>query len=89
MAAIFKRIESADVKLGMRFSAPVFFEDGQNMFLSEGKPAHQYHIDSLVRWNVPYLLTYGHVITEDAGEKLSSPENEGTLLEEVPESQAV
>lgn len=89
MAAIFKRIESSEIKIGMRFSAPVFFEDGQNMFLSEGKPARQYHIDSLVRWDVPYLLTYGHEITEDAGKKLSSPENEGASLEEIPESQAV
>ena len=33
----FNRIDSSEIKLGMRFSAPVFFDDGENMFLAEEK----------------------------------------------------
>ena len=32
-------IRSEDVKEGMRFSAPVFFDDGKNMFLAEAHNA--------------------------------------------------
>ena len=28
-----KKIKTADLKIGERFSAPVFFDDGKNMFL--------------------------------------------------------
>lgn len=56
------RIDSSDIKEGMRFSAPVFFDDGKNMFLAEGKSVKSYHIAALKRWSIPYLLTYGHEI---------------------------
>ena len=36
------------------------------MFLAEEKSAKAYHIAALARWNIPYLLTYGHVIDEDS-----------------------
>lgn len=60
----FKKINSSDIKIGMRFSAPVFFDDGENMFLAEDKSAKSYHIAAIQRWNIPYLLTYGHVISD-------------------------
>lgn len=58
------RINSSDIRLGMRFTAPVFFDDGKNMFLAEKKPVKQYHINALERWAIPFLLTYGSVIEE-------------------------
>ena len=39
----FIKIDSSLIKEGMRFSAPVFFDDGENMFLVEGKAAKAYH----------------------------------------------
>lgn len=62
------KIASGDIKRGMRFSAPVFFDDGKNMFLAEGKSAKSYHVASLERWQIPFLLTNGH---EMKGEELS------------------
>ena len=61
----FNKISCDEIKIGVRFSAPVFFDDGENMFLAEEKSVKQYHIASLVRWNIPYLLTYGHILSDD------------------------
>ncbi|MBQ3670943.1 MAG: phosphohydrolase [Treponema sp.] len=68
----FNKISCDEIKVGVKFSAPVFFDDGENMFLAEEKSAKQYHVAALARWNIPYLLSYGHVITgndeSDSGE---------------------
>lgn len=61
----FTRIDCKEIKLGMRFSAPVFFDDGENMFLGEEKAVKNYHIDAIQRWNIKYLVTYGHLVSED------------------------
>ena len=58
----FKKISCDDIAIGVRFSAPVFFDDGENMFLAEGKSAKAYHLATIKRWKVPYLLSYGHII---------------------------
>jgi hypothetical protein len=63
MPKTFTRIKCDDIKEGVRFSAPVFFDDGTNMFLAEGKAAKAYHVMALKRWNVPFLLTYGHELS--------------------------
>ncbi|MBQ9205836.1 MAG: phosphohydrolase [Treponema sp.] len=60
----FNKIDCKEIKLGMRFSAPVFFDDGENMFLGEEKAVKNYHIDAIQRWNIEYLLTYGHLVEE-------------------------
>lgn len=60
----FTKIDCKEIKLGMRFSAPVFFDDGENMFLGEEKAVKNYHIDAIQRWNIEYLLTYGHLVNE-------------------------
>lgn len=61
-----QRIKASQLKEGMRFSAPVFFDDGQNMFLAEDKPVKLMHIQALSRWRVPFLLTYGKLISDDS-----------------------
>ena len=60
----FKKISCDDIAVGVRFSAPVFFEDGINMFLAEGRSVKPYHVATLKRWNIPYLLSYGHIIRD-------------------------
>lgn len=75
----FAKVNVKDIKEGMRFSAPVFFEDGKNMFLAEGKTIKTYHVAAIKRWNIPYLLTFGHEITLNS-------KNESSLgLDEVEE----
>ncbi len=79
----YKKIDCKDIHVGIRFSAPVFFNDGENMFLAEGKTAKQYHVDSLIRWKIPYLLTYGRVIAETTDSDNS--QNDFTDVEELEE----
>ncbi len=80
----FSKIDCKELKLGMRFSAPVFFDDGENMFLGEEKAVKNYHLDAIQRWNIEYLLTYGHLLHEG---KQNVPEDLYMLedLEEVEE----
>ncbi|WP_294430117.1 phosphohydrolase [uncultured Treponema sp.] len=60
----FNKIDCKEIKVGMRFSAPVFFDDGENMFLGEEKSVKNYHIDAIQRWGIKYLLTYGHLVSD-------------------------
>ena len=77
----FMKIACKDLKTGMRFSAPVFFDDGENMFLGEEKSVKNYHIDAIQRWNIQYLLTYGHLIADS-----NSSENDNLyMLEDLEE----
>ena len=72
MTADFRKIDCNEVKLGMRFSAPVFFEDGKNMFLASGKEAKPYHIFAIQRWKIPFLLTSGTVMPSESVPNISS-----------------
>ena len=81
MQKSFIKIDSRSIKEGMRFSAPVFFDDGTNMFLAEGKAAKAYHVAALKRWNIPFLLTYGHEVTDSDDQ--AAPVEELEPLEEL------
>lgn len=60
-----KKINALDLKLGMKFTAPVFFDDGIHMFLAENYAVRKRHIAAIQYWEIKHLLTYGSVI-EDA-----------------------
>ncbi len=62
-----KKINASDAKLNMLFSAPVYFEDGKNMFLAEGRTVKPYHLAAIKRWNIKYLLTSGQAIEPSEG----------------------
>ncbi|MCQ2240278.1 phosphohydrolase [Treponema sp.] len=62
-------IHCSFIKPGVRFSAPVFFEDGKNMFLGANCPAKAFHLSALKRWNIPFLVTEGHILPEDSVEE--------------------
>ena len=79
------RIKCDDIKEGVRFSAPVFFDDGTNMFLAEGKAAKAYHIAALKRWDVPYLLTYGHELGSSLALYVKATLENVELVEELEE----
>ena len=60
-------IDAKSLKLGMKYTAPVFFDDGTNMFLAENRPVKQCHIDAIKQWKIQKLVTYGRLI--DANNK--------------------
>ena len=90
--AVMHRINVNQIKVGTCFSAPVFFEDGVNMFLSDNKPASQYHVDALKNWPVPYLLSEGYEIAEPvarkaAQEKAKAAESQVEELESLDDAE--
>ncbi len=87
----FNKIRSNALQVGKRFSAPVFFDDGENMFIGEGKYVTQFHLDTLRRWKIPYVLTYGTVMDdeEDCVEELDGELEEVEELDNVEEVEIV
>ena len=65
-----RKIDPASVKLNMMFSAPVFFEDGKNMFLAAGKAVKAYHLAAIKKWKTPFLMTEGRAIEEGEGSNI-------------------
>ena len=55
-----RRIEVSELVLGARFSEPLYFDDGVNMFLATKHPIRQHHLDALYRWNIPHVVTSGY-----------------------------
>ncbi|MCR5605515.1 MAG: hypothetical protein K6F69_01690 [Treponema sp.] len=66
MSVSLRKIDCKDLRLGMRYSAPVFFEDGKNMFLAPGKEVKPYHLFAIKRWNINFLITTGDVLPDDS-----------------------
>lgn len=60
----FQKINCSEIKLGMRFSMPVFFDDGKNMFLAKKRTVKKYHLNAISQWSLPFLLTAGSVIED-------------------------
>ena len=61
---MFKKVSVAELKENMRFSEPVFFDDGVYMLADAGVPLHSRELDALVRWDIPFVLTAGGIIKE-------------------------
>ncbi len=57
-------IDTKTLKEGMQFSSPLLFDDGKNMFLAERMPIGKMHLDSVKRWNIEKVITYGKQIEE-------------------------
>lgn len=74
------RIYSNELKEGIIYSAPLFFDDGVNMFFAKRRALKKYHIDILKKWSIPFIITYGTVIDNGNTALL----NEGSAdLEEI------
>ncbi len=84
-----QKINTSNLTLGMRFSAPVFFDDGENMFLAEGKPIREYHLDALQRWKQTYVVTYGQVVSDNALPSSSAASDDVEDLEVLEELEEV
>lgn len=81
-----ERIEISAIKPGIRFSKPVFFDDGKNMFIESGITVKPYHMAALTKWHIPFLLSDGHVMEKD--EELP-PEELGDVIEELSEAEEI
>lgn len=80
-----KKIYTKDLKEGMQFSSPLFFDDEKNMFLSEGKPLCKRFLSVLSEWNIPFVVTYGHQLSESETILNVEELDELTELEELDE----
>lgn len=60
-----RKINIDDLRVGMKFSAPVFFDDGKNMFLAENCRLTKKYLALLAHWNIPFLLSRGIPDEED------------------------
>ncbi|MCQ2573858.1 MAG: phosphohydrolase [Treponema sp.] len=60
-----EKIEISRIKPGIRFSQPVFFDDGKNMFIESGISVKPYHLAALTKWHIPFLLSNGHILAEN------------------------
>ena len=57
-----RRIKIEDLKEGMMFSEPLFFDDGKNRVLGKGYPVSQRELSVLKQWKVPFVMTAGKSI---------------------------
>lgn len=81
-----KKVFRNKIEEGMRFSAPVFFEDGENMLVSKGVPIRARELAALDRWDIPYVLTAGSVLLEDIqDENMAKEIEEPCEMEELDE----
>lgn len=77
-----KKINASELKIGSRYSAPLFFDDGKSMLLPVGTPVSEYELDTLKNWDVSFVLTEGREITEEEQQNATNSEE---ILEELEE----
>lgn len=65
-----RRIKVEDLKEGMIFSEPLFFDDGKNRVLGKMHPVSQRELSVLKQWKVPFVMTAGKSVkkSEEAAE---------------------
>lgn len=77
-----KKVFRNELEEGMRFTAPVFFDDGENMLVSRGVPIKTRELAALDRWKITYVLTAGSPVSDDSQ---LAVEDEFAELDEVEE----
>ena len=60
----FQEYDASGLKLGMKFTAPVYFDDGENMFLAENCAIKPYHLQAVKQWGINVLLTFGKLTND-------------------------
>lgn len=85
----FNTVPSSQLSIGMRFSRPLFFDDGKNMFLAQGKAIKPYHIAALSRWNIDSVLTSGHQLSEQECALMQESSGSVDDMEELDEAEEV
>ena len=71
-----RRIKVEDLKEGMLFSEPLFFDDGKNRVLGKMHPVSQRELSVLKQWKVPFVMTAGKSVkkNEEAAEPVEEAE---------------
>ncbi len=85
-----KKVFRNELTEGMRFSAPVFFDDGENMLLSKGVPMKKRELEALDRWKIAFVLTAGSVLPDapaGASPEADDEPEELSELEDIPEAE--
>jgi len=62
---VLRRIKVEDLKEGMIFSEPLFFDDGKNRVLGKMYPVSQRELSVLKKWKVPFVMTTGKIVKQD------------------------
>ena len=57
-----KKIFPHELQVDTMYSSPLFFDDGENMFLPPRKPLTLRHLKILEKWKLPYVVTTGNLI---------------------------
>ncbi len=81
-----KKVYRNELTEGMRFSAPVFFDDGENMLVSKGSPIKARELKALDRWKISFVLTAGAPVTGELVDDADEPE-ELSELEDLDEAE--
>ncbi len=68
-----KKLFYSELTPGMRFSAPLYFDDEENMFLAEGVKLKDTDLKAMEDWQVPYVVTEGSLL-EEVEEIVVTPE---------------
>jgi len=73
---VLRRIKVEDLKEGMIFSEPLFFDDGKNRVLGKMHPVSQRELSVLKQWKVPFVMTAGKSVkkNEEAAEPVEEAE---------------
>ncbi len=80
-----KTIQSTEINLGARYNAPVYFDDGENMFLAAGSAVKAYHLIAIKRWGLKTFITDGVRLPDDFAVNDASDVEEVDELEELEE----
>jgi len=75
-------IKTEQLKLDMRFSKDVFFDDGQCLLLAAGNPIGNRELRALKQWKIPFVVTEGKLLEKHEDIELETLE---TLDEDLGE----
>lgn len=64
-----RKIKIDDLREGMIFSEPLFFDDGKNRVLGKNFPVTKRELQVLRTWKVPFVMTEGTVISKEDARK--------------------
>lgn len=84
-----KKVYRNELAEGMRFSSPVFFDDGENMLISKGVPITLRELNALDRWKISYVITAGTLLSGKAEEEVEQEPEEMDELDELEDIEEV
>lgn len=80
---LMNKIACNRIKEGLSFTDDLYFDDGENLFLSKNKAVKPYHVYCLKRWAVPFLLSNGHEILASEKSSFTAPKKDKVEFESV------